>query len=99
MNSPDEKDASRYQMRYAAGIYWLLDMGQAGVPYRKPLAMNEAGARIWELTSQGYDDEEISEKLSEEYQADISVISEDIKQFRMQLQQYMSFSRQDERKV
>ena len=35
-----------YQLRYAAGIYWLLDMSQPGYPYRKPLPLNEMGAAI-----------------------------------------------------
>lgn len=99
MDNLDERYVSQYQMRYAAGIYWLLDMNQDGVPYRKPLATNEVGARIWELTQQGYDDEVIVEMLSAEYQAERNMISEDIKHFRLQLQQYMSFSRQNERKL
>lgn len=99
MDNLDERYVFQYQMRYAAGIYWLLDMNQDGVPYRKPLATNEVGARIWELTQQGYDDEAIVDMLSAEYQAERNMISEDIKQFRLQLQQYMSFSRQNERKL
>ena len=99
MDNLDERYVSQYQMRYAAGIYWLLDMNQDGVPYRKPLATNEVGARIWELTQQGYDDEAIAEMLSAEYQVERNMISEDIKNFRLQLQQYMSFSRQNERKL
>lgn len=90
MDNLGERRGSQYQMRYAAGIYWLLDMNQKGVPYKKPLATNEVGARIWELTEQGENDETIAEKLSVEYQVEREVIRDDIKQFRMQLQQYMS---------
>lgn len=78
----------RYQMRYAAGLYWLLDMEQSGVPYRKPLATNEVGARIWELSEQGEDEEQIAEKLSIEYQVSKEEIREDIAQFRLQLKQF-----------
>lgn len=78
----------RYQMRHAAGLYWILDMEQSGVPYRKPLATNEVGARIWELSGQGVDEEGIAEKLSMEYQVGRNEIREDIAQFRLQLERY-----------
>ena len=45
----------RYQIRHAAGIYWLLDMEQQGYPYEKPLPLNEMGAQIWEMMQKGLD--------------------------------------------
>ena len=33
----------RYQLRQAAGAYWLLDMEQ-GEQYKKPFMLNECGA-------------------------------------------------------
>ena len=56
-----------YQLRYAAGIYWLLDMSQPGYPYRKPLPLNEMGAAIWTMMEKGLDLEEISADLAAEY--------------------------------
>lgn len=34
---------NRYQLRCAAGKYWLLDMEQDGETYRPPLMLNESG--------------------------------------------------------
>ncbi len=87
MSNSDEKYISSYQLRYAAGLYWLLDMEQSGVPYRKPLAVNEVGADIWKLLEQGEEEEKIAEKLSAEYQVSPEAIREDITQFRRQLEQ------------
>lgn len=87
MSNRNEKNAAPYQMRYAAGLYWLLDMEQRGVPYKKPLATNEVGARIWEMFERGADEKEIAEKLSLEYQVSPNEIREDIAQFCLQLEQ------------
>lgn len=87
MSNRDVKNTSSYQLRYAAGLYWLLDMEQSGVPYRRPLAINEVGADIWKLLEQGEEEEEIAEKLSAEYQVSRMTILEDIAQFRQQLEQ------------
>lgn len=38
---------NRYQLRCAAGKYWLLDMEQDGETYRPPLMLNESGAYIF----------------------------------------------------
>ena len=36
----------RYQLRHAAGRYWLLDMQQEGLVYHKPIELNECAAFI-----------------------------------------------------
>ena len=36
----------RYQIRHAAGQYWLLDMHQEVEDYKAPIVMNETGALI-----------------------------------------------------
>ena len=87
MSNRDVQNTSSYQLRYAAGLYWLLDMEQSGVPYHRPLALNEVGADIWKLLEQGGEAEEIAEKLSAEYQVSPEAIREDIAQFRQQLEQ------------
>lgn len=78
----------RYKLRYAAGLYWLLDMEQEGVPYKRPLAMNSVGAYIWQLLMKGDKQEDIAEKLSEEYQVDRETVLKDISCFLKQLEQY-----------
>ena len=39
----------RYQIRKAAGVYWLLDMEQSGIEGRGCVMLNESGALIWNL--------------------------------------------------
>lgn len=81
----------RYQLRYAAGLYWLLDMEQEGVPYKKPLTINSVGAYIWQLLVNGGKQEDIAEKLSEEYQVDREEALRDISCFLKQLEQYVFY--------
>ncbi|MCD8346972.1 MAG: PqqD family protein [Lachnospiraceae bacterium] len=75
----------RYQLRHAAGIYWLLDMEQSGMPYVKPVPMNEMGAAIWKMLRQGMDLDEIAEKLSETYEIPAKQAREDAGAFLAEL--------------
>ena len=75
----------RYQLRHAAGMYWLLDMQQPGVPYKKPIAINEMGAQIWKLMQKENEDEAITKILSATYGVSPEVILEDVKGFKKQL--------------
>lgn len=44
----DKKSGNNgYELRKAAGLYWLLDLRQDGEHYKPPLAMNEMGAEIF----------------------------------------------------
>lgn len=83
----DLESMSRYQMRHVAGIYWLLDMSQPGYPYKKPVPLNEQGARIWEMTGRGMDIGEISAELGEWYGVSPDEIKSDIREFYEQLGQ------------
>lgn len=78
----------RYQLRYAAGVYWLLDMEQPGVPYKAPLSMNEVGADIFRMMARGRTKEQIVEALCEEYQAPCTIIIPDVERFQAQLAEY-----------
>ncbi len=78
----------KYQLRYAAGKYWLLDMSQAGMPYRRPLVLNEVGARIWEMSESGLDREEIVRALCGEYGTGREMVEPDVEQFFLQLSEY-----------
>ena len=78
----------RYQLRYAAGRYWLLDTWQEGVPYKRPLTMNEVGADIWRMMVQGYSREKIVDVLSREYQTSREVVEQDLAQFQAQLAEF-----------
>ena len=75
-----------YQLRYAAGIYWLLDMSQPGYPYRKPLPLNEMGASIWRRMEKGMGLEEISAELAAEYGVSQEEVGKDLREFCQQLE-------------
>lgn len=77
----ESKEKKRYQLRQAAGIYWLLDMEQSGIPYVKPVPMNEMGADIWKLYVQGFAAEEIAERLSSAYDVSAGSVKEDVSAF------------------
>lgn len=81
----DKKWQNRYCLRYAGGIYWLLDCAQEGVPYREPVPMNEVGAAIWRMMEQGRSETEIAERISAEYGTDCDEVLQDVRQFRNQL--------------
>lgn len=78
---------TRYQLRQAAGMYFLIDCEQPGLPYRRPMTLNEVGARIWELLSEGRDREQIARILSEEYEVELAEVSEDVALFCRQLKE------------
>lgn len=75
-----------YQLRKAAGAYWLLDMSQSGKENIMPISLNEAGAKIWCLLCEGLSVEEIAKDIAGEYQIAESEALEDVKQFVSQLQ-------------
>ncbi|MBO5337034.1 MAG: PqqD family protein [Lachnospiraceae bacterium] len=75
----------RYQLRHAAGMYWLLDMQQPGVPYKKPIAINEMGAQIWNLMQEDKENEAIAKTLSASYGVSPEMILEDVMSFQKQL--------------
>lgn len=97
MSMKQVKNSERYQLRYAAGQYWLLDMEQAGVPYRRPMCMNEFGAEIWKKLADGWNEEEIAEVFIREYDVSKEEILEDVIQFKISLQTYgIEFEEQKE---
>lgn len=78
---------AEYQMRKAAGGYWLLDMGQTGLAYKNPVPLNETGAEIWELTEAGKTPEQIAEKFAKDYGIAKEEALADVRQFFEQLKQ------------
>lgn len=75
-----------YQLRKAAGAYWLLDMSQSGKENVLPVSLNEAGAKIWSRLCEGARMEEIAKDFAGQYQIAESEALEDVKQFVSQLQ-------------
>lgn len=88
MNFCIEKMQSEYQLRSAAGQYYLLHMSQKGIPYEQPLILNFIGAEIWDLLLLGNSKEQIAEQLGQKYQVEIEEIEKDILHFYGQLKEY-----------
>lgn len=74
-----------YQLRKAAGTYWLLDMNQKGPAYTKPVPLNESGAYIWQMLEKGKQIEQIAESFAKEYEIAYEEAITDIRQFLRQL--------------
>ena len=66
-----EKRKGRYQLRHAAGLYWLIDMEQPDKVYRSPIPLNEGGAALWRMIAGGASLDEICQSLCAE--SDISM--------------------------
>lgn len=58
-----ELSDSRWQLRQAAGSWWLLDTAQTGSPYVPPIQLNDTGARLWRLARDGASPAEMAADL------------------------------------
>lgn len=77
----------RYQLRYAAGTYWLSDTNPEGSVIQRPLELNETATEIWKMLEDGKNTEEIAEFFSEGNEGQKKEIQNDIEQFIEQLRQ------------
>lgn len=57
----------QYQIRYAGGSYWLLDMDQDGLNYKIPPSLNETGMYIYTKLHDGMSTELIAEQMHDEF--------------------------------
>ena len=80
-----QKQSERYQIRQAAGMYWLLDMEQPGIPNRQPVLLNETGAAFWKLLAQGKPEDEVASVIASEYGVSREEIRQDVEQFLQKL--------------
>lgn len=78
---------SKYQLRHAAGMYWLLTMNQRGQDYINPVAFNEAGALIWSLWERGEPKRAIALQLHQKYGISQEEALSDITCFLQELEQ------------
>lgn len=85
MHDTDEKFEPKYQLRYAAGLYWLLDMQQAGDSYIAPVPLNAVGAQLWRLFERGMSEAEVCRWLCEEYELPPEQAQIDVREFIAQL--------------
>lgn len=75
----------KYQIREAAGQFWLIDMEQSGENYVPPVGMNETGARIAEVFMETGDIQQCAGKLQEIYGIERQEAEEDAAAFLEQL--------------
>ena len=75
----------KYRLRRVAGMYWLLDIEQPGIPYKKPVALNGPGAMICGMLEEGAGAEEIAETMSASYGISTESARADLEQFLKQL--------------
>lgn len=86
MKERHDMTQQEYQLRHAAGLYWLIDTEQPGIPYKKPIPMNDVGAEIWKLLAQGMIQEQIADILSKQYSISKAEAVQDMEQFIKQLE-------------
>ena len=77
----------RYQLRHAAGRYWLLDMQQDGLVYHKPIELNECAAFIWEAYTSGQTQDQIASELQKNYGIPMEPARKDAEQFVIRLRE------------
>ena len=73
-----------YQLREAAGTFWLIDMAQSGEDFGVPLQLNETGAALAGALYRGLDEEELR-GLAAEYGIGAEQLREDAAAFAAQL--------------
>ena len=73
-----------YQLREAAGAWWLIDMAQSGEDFVVPLRLNETGAALFRVLYEGFDEEEL-EGLAAEYGIEVEELREGAAAFAAQL--------------
>lgn len=78
-------EMEKYRLRKVAGMYWLINVEQPGVPYEKPIALNETGAMIYGMLEDGAGAEKIAEAMSVSYGISVSEARADLEQFMGQL--------------
>lgn len=74
-----------YQLREAAGYYWLIDMTQTGRAWEKPLQLNETGAMLLSGFYEGRTIQELAEELAEGYGYPAEEMRADVEAFYSQL--------------
>lgn len=75
----------RYQIRKAAGLYWLVDMEQSGINRQEQIVLNESGAYIWKQYERLGSEVAVAEELSGEFDIPVEEALADVEQFLQQL--------------
>ena len=75
----------KYQLRHAAGSYWLLDMEQKDGTNHAPVAVNETGAMILEHYFRTKDPTEVAGVLRDIYEIEFKEALQDVNDFLSQI--------------
>ena len=74
-----------YELREAAGCYWLSDVSQSGRTWQQPLRLNETGAFLLQGVYEGKTREKLAAALAAHYEMDAEELQEDVDAFLAQL--------------
>ncbi len=88
MHKTNGYGSNGYELRKAAGLYWLLALQQSGEKYKPPLVMNGMGAVIFKYRQMGDNEEEIIRKISSRYDTDPDTLRRDVISFLKKLKEY-----------
>lgn len=88
MERRQQTKVSEYQLRGAAGKYWLLHMEQKGIPYECPLQFNAIAAEMWTMLEEEKNENQIVEYLTNKYKLSEEEMRTDFRQFCEQLEEY-----------
>ena len=69
-----------FVIRKVAESYVVLKLG-GELNFNGMITLNETGAFIWNLVSLGFDESQIAEKLTEEYEIDRNIALSDVNAF------------------
>lgn len=79
---------SNLVLRKVAGEYWLIDISQKTIKYKKPLQINEVGAQIYTLYAKGKSCDDIVDLLSNDYKVEKLALENDVKAFLNKINAY-----------
>ena len=77
-----------YQLRHAAGVYWLLKVSPLSMQYCQPIMLNDAGAFLWRLIINQVDIDKMNQYFVQEYEIEQEEAKRDIEAFCDRLEQF-----------
>lgn len=77
-----------FVLREIAGDYVLIPIGKTGAEFKGLFPLTETAAAIWEMLPGAENEEEIINKLLEEYDVDHETLATDVKGFLNKLREF-----------
>lgn len=75
----------KYQLHYAAGLFWLWDTDPSDEVYHPPIPLNESAAELCRILLEGKSIQDASAYMMREYGITVEQAYEDLSAFRKQL--------------